>query len=94
MFIKILQQFQVALVFVPLATRRYKEFGGGANPNNAAICGRKYTVRAPNGKKIVVKIQDKCKACEPGHIDLTPAAFEALGYNRDQGVIQGVTYGA
>ena len=73
--------------------RRYTEFGGGDNPNNAPICGTEYSVSAPNGNSIVVTIQDKCQACEEGHIDLTPAAFEALGYNRDQGVIDPLSYG-
>ncbi len=74
---------------------RYAEFGGGPNPNGAPICGTQYVVTAPNGNSVTVQIQDKCAACDddPPHIDLTPAAFEALGYPLDQGVIQGVTFG-
>ncbi|KAK9844895.1 hypothetical protein WJX74_008297 [Apatococcus lobatus] len=77
----------------------YNEFGGGANPNAAPICnggaGTPYSVTAPNGKSITVKILDKCQACDNDapHIDLTAGAFQALGYDLSQGVIQGVVYG-
>ena len=75
--------------------RRYSEFGGGANPNTAPICNTAYTVTAPNGNTVTVKILDKCAACDMDapHIDLTPAAFMMLGYPLSQGVITGVTFG-
>ena len=78
---------------------RYNEFGGGANPNAAPICnggaGTPYTVSAPNGRSITVKVLDKCQACDNDvpHIDLTAGAFQALGYDLSKGVIKGVVYG-
>lgn len=80
---------------LPLALYRYNEFGGGANPNTSPICNSPYTVTAPNGNSITVRILDKCQACDSDapHIDLTAGAFQALGYPLSQGVVQGVVYG-
>jgi len=56
-----------------------------ANPNKDPICGRRAQVtNQRNGKTVVVTIRDKCYGCGE-NLDLSPAAFEALGENKGVG---------
>jgi len=51
-----------------------------ANPNNDPMCRRTAVVRNPsNGRSVTVRIRDKCWGCKREDIDLSPAAFQALG---------------
>jgi len=51
--------------------------GAGANPNNNPICNKKVQVSF-GGKSIVVSLVDRCTACAPTDLDLSPAAFSQL----------------
>jgi len=58
---------------------------GKGNPKNDPMCQTQVKVTSAlenkKGKKksVTVLIQDKCVKCKPGEIQLSPAAFEALG---------------
>lgn len=57
-------------------------FRWGMNPITAEITNRK------NGRKVLVVVRDYCRACHKGRaaIDLSPAAFVALGLTLEDGV--------
>ncbi|KAH6623184.1 RlpA-like double-psi beta-barrel-protein domain-containing protein-containing protein [Chaetomium tenue] len=57
------------------------------NPNNNPLCGRR--IRASYaGKSVDVTVVDRCKACNSGDLDFSPAAFQTLAA-LSVGVIQG-----
>lgn len=48
------------------------------NPNNNPLCGKK--IRCTNGDyEATVTVVDRCPVCVKGDLDLSPAAFAALG---------------
>lgn len=57
-------------------------FRWGMSPITAEITNRK------NGRKVLVVVRDYCRACHKGRvaIDLSPAAFIALGLTLEEGV--------
>ncbi|CAI2177686.1 12648_t:CDS:2 [Funneliformis geosporum] len=55
-----------------------QQFGVYANPNNAPVCGKCVNITRPKGS-VKIKIVDKCPKCNFGDIDISPAAFNALG---------------
>ena len=55
------------------------------------MCGRNMVVKAPNGKKVTVKVVDTCPGCAPGSVDLSPAAFKKLA-SLDVGRIHGISW--
>ena len=57
-------------------------FRWGMNPITAEITNKR------NGRKVLVVVRDYCRACHKGRvaIDLSPAAFIALGLTLEQGV--------
>ncbi|KAG0151020.1 hypothetical protein CROQUDRAFT_651536 [Cronartium quercuum f. sp. fusiforme G11] len=64
--------------------------GATANPNSNPICGRK--VKAThNGKSVVVKIIDRCVACQIFDLDFSPTAFGEIG-PMDEGRLHGMTW--
>ncbi|KAJ1974951.1 hypothetical protein H4R35_003375 [Dimargaris xerosporica] len=55
----------------------FGDFGGDANPNNSPMCGRE--VEITTGKGVVrAKVADKCEACKPDDLDMTPSVFEQV----------------
>ena len=54
----------------------------GMTPITAEITNKR------NGRKVLVVVRDYCRACHKGRaaIDLSPAAFIALGLTLEQGV--------
>ncbi|KAI1504993.1 barwin-like endoglucanase [Biscogniauxia marginata] len=59
---------------VALATAQY---GHDANPNKAAVCGRKIRIHY-GGKSATATVADKCPSCASGSIDVSPAVFKQL----------------
>lgn len=58
---------------------------GGSKSNGNVVCG--HDLKISNGDKaITVKVVDQCPSCADNHVDLSPAAFEALG-SKDKGVL-------
>lgn len=57
-------------------------FRWGMTPITAEITNKK------NGRKVLVVVRDYCRACDQGRVamDLSPAAFIALGLTLEQGV--------
>lgn len=51
----------------------------------SSYCGKSINITY-NGKTITVKVVDSCESCDDNHLDLSPAAFEALA-SPDLGVI-------
>ncbi|KAI8870789.1 barwin-like endoglucanase [Ramicandelaber brevisporus] len=47
---------------------------------NNAKCGACATVTGNSGQSVKVKIVDKCMGCADTGLNLSPAAFQALGY--------------
>ncbi|KAI6380612.1 hypothetical protein MCOR25_001549 [Pyricularia grisea] len=68
----------------------FDEAGGGdANPNNNRLCGRKIRVSADGGgDSIELTVVDRCEACQPTDLDLSPAAFRMLA-DESRGRIKG-----
>ncbi|KLO11972.1 hypothetical protein SCHPADRAFT_941619 [Schizopora paradoxa] len=68
--------------------------GATANPYNNSICGRSVDIFANiNGLSITVTIVDSCPTCtNEGNLELSSAAFEALG-SFDVGRIDGIIWG-
>lgn len=62
------------------------------NPNNSPTCSMCAQVCGPVGTT-VVRLKDKCAACQSGDIDLSPAAFSAAVGNFDIGRQPGVRWG-
>ncbi|KAK3400473.1 RlpA-like double-psi beta-barrel-protein domain-containing protein-containing protein [Sordaria brevicollis] len=62
----------------------------GGNPNRNTLCNRNIRVNA-NGRSVTVKVVDRCPSpsCGYGALDLSPAAFQALGASLGVGVLQG-----
>lgn len=52
----------------------------GGNPNHNTLCGSRLRVQS-NGRSVDVTIVDRCPSCNWGDLDLSPAAFQALGYD-------------
>ncbi|KAK4211165.1 RlpA-like double-psi beta-barrel-protein domain-containing protein-containing protein [Rhypophila decipiens] len=48
------------------------------NPNRNPLCGRRIRVWS-NGRSVDVTLVDRCPQCNWGDLDLSPAAFRALG---------------
>ncbi|RKP23259.1 barwin-like endoglucanase, partial [Syncephalis pseudoplumigaleata] len=55
-----------------------KIFFKSANPNADPMCNTCVRVKGPNGS-LVVRITDICPTCAATAIDLSPAAFSAIG---------------
>lgn len=63
---------------------------GGTVSNGNIVCGKK--LKVSNGQKAIeVEITDQCPSCADNHLDLSPAAFKALG-DESKGVLP-VTWG-
>lgn len=58
---------------------------GAANPNNNPLCGKKIKVSYKGGTPVTVTIVDRCPECAKPDLDLSPAAFKAMGASPDQG---------
>jgi len=67
-----------------IAAPRY-DAQGTANPNNNPLCGKKINVSYNGGKPVTVTIVDRCPECAENNLDLSPAAFNAMGATPDQG---------
>ncbi|OBZ74582.1 Papain inhibitor [Grifola frondosa] len=65
--------------------------GATANPNLNPVCNRQLTATTPAGKSVTVTVTDRCAGCQPGDIDLSPAAFDQLA-DPSVGRIHGVTW--
>lgn len=62
---------------VALPVGVWNELGGSVSNGNV-VCGHK--LKVSNGQKaITVEITDQCPSCADTHLDLSPAAFQALG---------------
>ena len=61
------------------------------NPNLNTLCNKMIRVTGPYGSADV-KLVDRCPGCPYGGLDLSPAAFKAVGQNLDIGVVQGTWY--
>ena len=61
------------------------------NPNLNTLCNKKIQVTGPYGSAEVLLV-DRCPGCPYGGLDLSPAAFKAVGQNLDIGVVQGTWY--
>jgi expansin len=48
-----------------------------AQYDTAALCGGCATVNGPNGS-VTVRLVDRCPECQPGHLDLSPEAFQQI----------------
>lgn len=64
-------------------TAFYDAYTQGGNPNNNALCGKQievsYTDAASGAAaSATVAIKDRCGACKPTDVDLTPAVFDQL----------------
>ncbi|KAM7203188.1 RlpA-like double-psi beta-barrel-containing domain containing protein [Naviculisporaceae sp. PSN 640] len=68
---------------VALNKVQFDPYTPNGNPNRNTLCGRKLRVRS-NGREVVVAIVDRCPSCNYGDLDLSPSAFQALGYNPAQ----------
>ena len=66
----------------------------GDQSNGNPLCGKSVSITAPNGKTQAATVVDKCMGCADGptNIDLSPALFEALGYDQAKGVIPGLKW--
>lgn len=53
-------------------------YGNQPNPNNSPVCGKQLRVNGPLGS-VTVTVVDKCWGCATNDIDLSPAAFRAIG---------------
>ncbi|KAF8458908.1 RlpA-like double-psi beta-barrel-protein domain-containing protein-containing protein, partial [Terfezia claveryi] len=55
------------------------------NPNNNPLCGKK--IRCTRGGKYptIITVVDRCPVCKSGDLDLSPAAYAALGGTVDEG---------
>ncbi|PUU79722.1 plant expansin, partial [Tuber borchii] len=67
-----------------IAAPRY-DAQGTANPNNNPLCGKKINVSYNGGPSVTVTIRDRCPECAENNLDLSPAAFQAMGATPDQG---------
>lgn len=54
------------------------------------VCGKTASVTY-NGKTVTAVIRDRCEACKPGDIDVTPAVFQDLA-PLSAGRVPGVTW--
>ncbi|MFB8281191.1 RlpA-like double-psi beta-barrel domain-containing protein [Nocardia colli] len=45
-----------------------------------ALCTKQLLVTSNSGKTVKVSVVDKCMGCSDNDLQLTPAAFQALGY--------------
>ena len=61
------------------------------NPNHNTLCNKKVQVTGPKGSAEVILV-DMCPGCPYGGLDLSPAAFKAVGGSLDIGVVQGSWY--
>jgi rare lipoprotein A (peptidoglycan hydrolase) len=59
----------------------------GPQSNGNSYCGLFVTITL-NGKSVVAKVVDKCMGCTGKSIDLSNAAWDALGVSRDVGRTQ------
>ncbi|KAG8740561.1 hypothetical protein FRC12_015953 [Ceratobasidium sp. 428] len=70
-----------------IGTATYQAMMVDGNPNHSQACGKTANFTW-NGKTIKVGIVDRCYACGPDDIDLSPSAFQqfaALGVGKLQG---------
>jgi expansin (peptidoglycan-binding protein) len=50
------------------------------DPNTNPVCNLQVSITS-GGVTITVKITDECEGCDTTHLDLSPAAFDALSNN-------------
>ena len=55
------------------------------------MCGRQMIVTGPDGKSVTVTVADTYPGCAPGHVDLTPTAFQQLA-SPNVGRLHGITW--
>ncbi|CAG8591420.1 1226_t:CDS:1 [Paraglomus brasilianum] len=65
----------------------YDRFTKNGNPNNNSLCGKKIAVTV-GSKTVTVTMVDRCEACGPNDIDLSPGAFNKLA-KPSQGRVRG-----
>jgi len=53
-------------------------YGDYANPNESQVCNKCVKVKSDHGS-VICQVVDRCPTCEPGSLDLSPTAFQALG---------------
>ncbi|CAF1422643.1 unnamed protein product [Adineta ricciae] len=71
---------------VAMAAPDFDPHTPNGNPNNNRLCGRHISVNGPRGS-VTVRVVDRCPACRPGDLDLSPAAFDRIA-DRNQGRCQ------
>ncbi|KAF8418493.1 RlpA-like double-psi beta-barrel-protein domain-containing protein-containing protein [Tirmania nivea] len=49
------------------------------NPNNNPICGKQIRCTRDGLKETIITVVDRCPVCKAGDLDLSPAAYAALG---------------
>lgn len=70
---------------------QFKPYTPDGNPNHNTLCNKKFRVTGPKGSAEVMMV-DMCPGCPYGGLDLSPAAFKAVGGSLDIGVVQGSWY--
>jgi len=49
------------------------------NPNNNPLCGKKIRCTRNGKNPTIITVVDRCPVCNAGDVDLSPAAYAALG---------------
>jgi len=58
------------------------------NTNNNPLCGKQVKATYNGGPPVVITIVDRCPACGPDDLDLSPEAFKQLGAHPDDGRVK------
>ncbi|KAF8251289.1 hypothetical protein K440DRAFT_513846, partial [Wilcoxina mikolae CBS 423.85] len=64
--------------FVAALSKILFDATGSANANNNPYCGRK-AFRQEGGGGVTITIVDRCPVCKKYDLDLSPAAYNAIG---------------
>lgn len=72
-----------SMAIAAVSTTLYDSYTQGGNPNNNPLCGQKiqitYTDEASQATATAtVAVADRCAACAPTDLDLTPTIFQQL----------------
>lgn len=78
-------QSQDSDMIVALAAPDFDPTSPGGNPNKNSLCGTSILVSYKGGPEVACKILDRCPECAHGAIDLSPAAFKAMGADANAG---------